>query len=149
MTALMDTLDTTGSLQDLVVATNNLIRCAGVLVTRVTNQNQTILANSGLRLPAKFASSTPLSHSICQHVVAMDFPLVIDDTITHPLLQSNLAFDELRIAAYLGAPVHARSGKPVGAICALELRQRRWSQADIEAIKCAAKAADDLILRLN
>jgi len=77
----------------------------------------------------------------------MDFPLVIDDTVYHPLLKGNLAFSELGIAAYLGAPVHVHEGTAIGAICALEFRQRRWTSHDIDYISYAAVVADRLLVK--
>ncbi|WP_170311809.1 GAF domain-containing protein [Sulfitobacter sabulilitoris] len=147
MINVADRIETAPTLERLVKATNDVLGAVGVLVTRVTNTRQIVLANSGIALPATLASWQPLSHSICQHAVAMDFPLAIDDTITHPLLQGNSAFSDLRVAAYLGAPVHDRRGKATGAICALEVRQRRWTQENIDTIRQAAAVADRLIQR--
>jgi GAF domain-containing protein len=143
----LDELDQAQSLGELTKLVCAQLRCAGALVTQVTETQQEILANSGLDLPAQFGSSTPLSHSICQHTAAIDFPLVIDDTVYHPLLRGNLAFQDLGIAAYLGAPVYVHEGKAIGAICALEFRQRRWSSEDIEFIIRSAVVADRLIVR--
>ena len=135
------------SMGDLTKLVCQQLSCAAVLITQVTEAQQEILANTGLDLPAHFGSSTPLSHSICQHTAAIDFPLAIDDTIYHPLLRGNMAFPELGIAAYLGAPVHVHEGKAIGALCALEFRQRRWSSQDIELVTEAAKVADRLLVR--
>ncbi|QCO58094.1 GAF domain-containing protein (plasmid) [Pseudorhodobacter turbinis] len=79
--------------------------------------------------------------------IAMDFPLIIDDTITHPLLRDSLAFQDLGIVAYLGVPVHAHEGKTTGVFCAVELKQRRWSARDIEIITQAAQHAERLFAR--
>ncbi len=135
------------SLEQLTEAVFKQLNCAGVLATQITQDQQLVLANTGLTLPAKFQTSMPLTHSICQHTVAMDFPLVIDDTIQHPLLAGNLAFEELGVAAYLGAPIRVHQGKALGAICALEMRYRRWVDRDIEIIMNAAKVADRLVIR--
>lgn len=143
----MNELDGAQSLGELTKQVCAQLNCAGTLITQVTKTRQVILANSGLALPAQFESSTPLSHSICRHAVAMDFPLVIDDTVYHPLLKGNLAFPDLGIAAYLGAPVHVHEGKALGALCAVELRRRRWSSQDIEIVTQAAKVADRLLVR--
>ena len=141
----MNELDHAQSLGELATLICQQLNCAGTLITQVTQSQQIILANSGLGLPAHFETSQPLSHSICQHTVAMDFPLVIDSTIVHPLLRENKAFLDLGIAAYLGAPVHVHQGLATGAICALELRQRRWTEQDVELIMLAATAADRLM----
>lgn len=134
------------SLEQLTAIVRDGLNCNGVLATQITHDQQIVLANTGINLPVQFQISMPLTHSICQHSVAMDFPLVIDNTIVHPLLKGNLAFAELGVVAYLGAPVRQRDGKAVGAICALERCQRRWSDKDVELIMLAAHAADRLIV---
>ena len=116
-----------------------------VLVTRVEKSRQVILAHAGTSLPPEFARSTPLNHSICQHVAAMDFPLAIDNTVSHPLLKDNLAFAELNVVAYLGAPIHVADGSAMGAICALQNSRRRWHEEDISFILSAASIADELL----
>lgn len=140
-------LASAASLKQLTEIVRTQLNCAGVLASQITHDQQIVLANTGMNLPARLRASMPLTHSICQHTVAMNFPLVIDDTIEHPLLKGSLAFQELGVVAYLGAPVHMRQGKAVGSICALELRHRRWSAQDVELIMLAANVADRLIIR--
>ncbi|QCO55444.1 GAF domain-containing protein [Pseudorhodobacter turbinis] len=143
---MVDDLHSTQSLDELVTFVCAQLGCAGILVTHTTAAGQEILANSGLTVPARFNGSIPLSHSICHHTVAMDFPLIIDNTITHPLLRDNLAFQDLGIVAYLGVPVHGHEGKAIGVFCAVELKQRRWSARDIEIITQAAQHAERLLV---
>ncbi len=142
----MNDLNDAQSLGELTALVCAQLGCAGTMVTHVTATKQDIVANSGQTFPARFKTSTPLSHSICQHTVAIDFPLIIDDAVAHPLLRGNLAVRDLGIGAYLGAPVHKSEGEVIGALCALEFRQRRWSAQDIEIITQAAKVADRLLI---
>lgn len=143
---MADDLQSTQSLGYLVTFVCAKLGCAGIMVTRATEAGQEILANSGLAIPTRFKGSIPLSHSICHHTVAMDFPLIIDNTIVHPLLRDNLAFQDLGIVAYLGVPVHAHESKATGVLCAVELKQRRWSAQDIEIVTQAAQHAERLLL---
>ena len=141
----MRLLSKAASLNELAETVQTELNCAAVLITEITDDEQIILANVGLRLPERYERSTPLNYSICQHTVAMNFPLVIDDTVYHPLLKGNLAFPELGIAAYLGSPINVAERGAIGAICALELRRRRWSVEDIELISHAASIAETFI----
>ena len=119
-----------------------------VLVTRTTSNQQLVLAKAGVELPDKYSTCMPLSHSICQHTAAMDYLLVIDDVFVHPLLKNSIVISELLIAAYIGAPIHVQEGKAIGAICALERHQRRWSSSDIELITKAARTVDRLLIEV-
>lgn len=145
----MTTLDSAESLEALVVTVHRNLEAATVLLTRVTEQHQSVLAHAGHALPDWFLDEAPLDFSICQHSAAMDFPLVIDDALTHPLMRGNRAVSELNVAAYIGAPVHVPPGTPIGAICALEFHQRRWSENDVRFITDAARRADTLLADLS
>ena len=78
----------------------------------------------------------------------MDFPLAIDDALSHPLMRGNLAVSKFNVAAYIGAPVHVENGEAMGAVCAIEFHQRRWTEEDIRFITDAARMADGLIVNL-
>src|ERR1700732_561219 len=62
---------------------------------------------SSVGLPELWAArgQMPLSEPVCQHVVAANAPLVINDAHAHPLVSDNQAVAELRIVAYLGIPL--------------------------------------------
>lgn len=143
----MITPDSAETLEELVAQVQRHLAAACAMITEVTADRQRVLAHAGRRLPDWFMAGAPLDYSICQHCVAMDFPLVIDDAITHPLLRGNRAVSELNIAAYLGAPVHRPAGTAIGAICAVEFHQRRWSEAEIRFVTDSARIADALLVR--
>ncbi len=144
----MTTPESANTLDDLVALVRNHLDAAIVLITRITKDRQYMLAHAGRALPQEFAGETTLDYSICQHSVAMNFPLVIDDALSHPLMHGNLAVSELGIAAYIGAPVHVQSGKAMGTICALEFHQRRWTEEEVRFITDAARRADSLLVKL-
>lgn len=141
----MNTPHSAETLGDLVALVQRHLEAAFTLVTRISEDRQHVLAHAGRPLPDWFKTSASLDYSICQHSVAMDFPLVIDDALSHPLMRGNRAVTELNIAAYLGAPVHAASGPAMGTICAVEFHQRRWTEDDVRFIADAARAADRLL----
>lgn len=124
------------------------LKTEGVLVTRVTSDQQIVLAQSGTELPDSYSVSMPLSHSICQHSIAMEFPLAIDNTIGHPLLIGNKAHSDLQIVAYLGAPLNLGIGKQSsGAICVWETKERRWIKEEIAIIMDVANDVDKMFIQ--
>ncbi|MCF2870497.1 PAS domain S-box protein [Octadecabacter sp. G9-8] len=88
----------------------------------------------GLGEPWASQRQTPLTHSFCQHVVAANEPLVIEDARIHPLVSDNLAIRDLNVVAYLGIPVTAPDGRALGALCAIDTRRRAWSEGDISIL---------------
>ena len=141
----MEMFETATTLSRLAFSLREATGAKAVLVTEVAKPYQFILANAGLTLPADMVRAMPISHSICQHVVAMDFPLLVDDAMTHPLLRGNGAVDQMGVCAYLGAPIRRRDGRPCGAICAIETQPRRWTTEDLSLVLKAARRADDLL----
>lgn len=133
------------TLQDLVALVQGQLDVVCALVTRVTGEQQFVLAHAGRVVADWDAGPTTLDYSICQHCVAMNFPLVIEDAFSHPLLRGNRAVSDLGVAAYIGAPVHLGNGRTVGAICALDFHRRHWTDDDLRLMTDCAHIADRLV----
>ena len=71
---MLQDLEKAEDLGALTKSVRECLDCAGVLVTQITDSQQIVLANAGMNLPANFEAAMPLSHSICKHSVAMNFP---------------------------------------------------------------------------
>src|SRR5580658_6518678 len=87
---------------------------------------------SSVGLPEVWASrrEIPLSHSVCQHVVAMNMPLVINDARADPLVSDNQAVAALRIVAYLGIPLVTSEGHAIGTFAIIDTVPRQWTPDD-------------------
>lgn len=83
----------------------------------------------------------PLEHSLCRHVVAAGAPLVIADAHEHPLTRANPVVTEHGVRAYIGLPLPARHGPPVGSLCVADVRPRRWTRSDVQMLTSLAAAA--------
>ena len=90
------------------------------LVSLVDDGRQFFKSGRGLPDPWAELRETPLSHSFCQHVAAMDGELVVENAYSHPLVCMNLAIRDFGVVAYLGQPIHAPAGQAVGALCAID-----------------------------
>jgi PAS domain S-box-containing protein len=83
----------------------------------------------------------PLEHALCRHVVATAAPVVIADAGEHPLTRTNPVVTEHGVRAYIGLPLPARTGPPVGSLCVADLRPRRWTSSDVQMLTSLAAAA--------
>jgi DNA-binding CsgD family transcriptional regulator len=101
------------------------------LLSLIDADRQFFKSSCGLPEPWASARQTPLSHSFCQHVVASENYLVIEDARTEPLVANNPAVFELGVIAYLGVPVLAPNGMILGSFCAIAPKPRAWSKDDI------------------
>jgi PAS domain S-box-containing protein len=98
---------------------------------------------SSVGLPELWASlrEMPLSHSVCQHVVAMNAPLVINDARADPLVSDNQAVAELRIVAYLGIPLVTSEGHALGTFAVIDTVPRLWTPDDVTTLSDLASSA--------
>jgi two-component sensor histidine kinase len=105
------------------------------LLSLVDQDRQFFKSSCGLPDPWAQKRETPLSHSFCQHVVATNKVLAIEDARAHSLVETNLAIRDLGVIAYLGVPVRAPDGHILGSLCAIESHPRAWSANDIALVQ--------------
>lgn len=118
------------------------------LVSFVDDQRQSFAAQTGLTGAAAKERGTPLSHSICQHVVRSEAPLVVPDARKDPLLRDNGAVRELEVIAYLGVPIRSPEGHVLGSFCAIDSQPRDWKPEDVAHLRDIAEMIEsDLRLR--
>jgi PAS domain S-box-containing protein len=110
------------------------------------DQSRQFFARShGLDEPWASWQQTPLTHSICQHVVANGKLLSVKDARIDPLFHENLAIRDLNVVSYLGVPISLPAGTNVGVLCAIDYRPRDWTQNDKLLINNLAASISDLI----
>ena len=119
------------------------------LVTFIDHNRQFFKAARGLSAPYNTLRETPLSHSFCQHVVAMDHHLAVEDALSHPIVRNNPAITDFGVMAYLGYPLHDMSSQPVGAVCAVDVKWHRWQTRDHEVLNDLARMIDRHIAMLE
>ena len=115
------------------------------LVSLLDADRQFFLSQRGLEASVAAARETPLSHSICKHVVAGGAVLAVDDARTDPLVRDNLAVTELGVGAYAGMPLILEDGNAVGALCAIDTGPREWSERELALLGDLAAALNSII----
>jgi signal transduction histidine kinase len=116
------------------LASRNL-KTPAALVSLVGKDRQYFKGCIGLPEPWSSWRETPLSHSICQHVVALREPLVIPDTRRHPVICENLAIRDLGIIAYLGIPLITHDNQVIGSFCVADFQPREWTPDDVSILE--------------
>jgi GAF domain-containing protein len=114
-----------------------------VLLTLIDDRRQYLLSQQGLPEPWAMRRETPLSYSLCQHVVVTRRPLVIEDAREMPLTASNLAVRDLGMVAYLGVPLENPAGDVLGALCLIDHGPRHWDVRNVELLQDLARIAMD------
>jgi PAS domain S-box-containing protein len=111
-----------------------LARAPIASVALVDEYRQFFKSAIGFPEPIQRARGTPLTHSICQHVVTLREPLVIPDTSLHSMVSDNPCV-QLGVAAYLGVPLILPGGEAIGTLCVIDVRPREWTAADLASLQ--------------
>ena len=126
-----------------------LLKAPVAWIALVDDHRQFFKSHEGLDEPWASARETPLSHSICQYVVASAETLVIEDSQTHELVAGNRAVEELKVRSYAGAPLITADGLTLGALCVTDCEPRCFSEHEVELlVTLAASIAAEINLRL-
>jgi two-component sensor histidine kinase len=125
-----------------------LLKVPVSVVSLVATDRQFFKSAVGLAEPWASLRQTPLSHSICQHVVTSGAPLVVEDASSNPLVCDNPAVSDLGVAAYLGAPLVTPDGYVLGSLCAIDSKPRQWANEDISNLtELASIVMSEIALR--
>lgn len=101
------------------------------LFTLIDEDRQWFKSRIGLDI-----QQTDRASSFCAHAIAIDAPLVVEDTSKNERFASNpLVIGHPRIAFYAGVPVRARSGEPLGALCIIDTHARSLAWEDLLSLK--------------
>ncbi|WP_299039513.1 PP2C family protein-serine/threonine phosphatase [uncultured Pseudokineococcus sp.] len=117
------------------------------LVSLVSQDGQVVPGAAGLPEEQAHVRRHDLRHSVCQTVVRAGRTVAHADVRVVPELDGVPA-PGLGLVAYLGAPLRDASGRPVGALCAIDTRVHPWSADEVELLEeLATAASSELALR--
>ncbi len=127
---------------------STVLKAPVALVSLVDDHRQFFKSGIGLGEPWASARQTPLTHSLCQHIIASGEPLVVADARVVPILCGNLAVAELGVVAYLGVPLIDAEGHRLGALCVIEGSPREWEGGEVDILRdLAASVMTEVELR--
>jgi GAF domain-containing protein len=138
-TGLLDT-PTEERFDALTVLASRVLRTPVALVSLVDEDRQFFKSCLGLPEPWASRRETPLSHSFCQHAIAAQEPLIVEDARKHPALHDNEAIRDLGIVAYAGVPLVSEDGQPLGTLCVIDHQPRQWTDEEIDLLRGVARA---------
>ena len=98
--------------------------------------------------PEPLASERQLTGTtFCHYALVSSGPLVIEDTLAHPIYRNVPTVHSLGVRAYLGIPLKI-NGMAVGSFCAIAFEPRAWSALQIEVMEeLAASTMREIELR--
>lgn len=119
------------------------------LVSLIEDHRQILPGAAGLAEPWASRRATPLSHSLCQHVVAWGEPLIITDAREDERTFTSEAINALRVIGYAGMPLTDGDGAVLGSLCAIDTRPHAWTESELlDLSDLAAACSAELRLRI-
>jgi hypothetical protein len=119
------------------------IRASGVAAWLMKEKDLHIIGHINGPIGRDLEHVLSSKYTIGHMVFEMNKTLVIDDTLTHPLVGKTAAVKDMGIMAYLGTPFHL-NGVTIGGISAIHQHARRWEAADVAKIEAAAQVMSQL-----
>ncbi|SFI64211.1 GAF domain-containing protein [Celeribacter neptunius] len=125
------------------------VAASGVLIYRA------IPSEAGVLLKVLAATNQPVAHrldnvllpenTIGNLVMELNREIVINDTLTHPLVKDSGAVSIMGIMAYIGVPARL-DGRPFGGVSVVDQHRRHWTEAEVLATRVAAAQLEALAL---
>lgn len=111
------------------------------LVTLIDRDRQFFASQVGAAEPWASRRESPLSYSLCKHVVAERRAVVIPDTAGDERVRDSDAVTELGVRAYAGVPLVTADDHAIGSFCVMDGRCRDWCDDDLDILRDLAGAA--------
>lgn len=105
------------------------------LLSFVDGEHQHFVSQVGLKESLARARRSPWQESFCQHVVATNEPLVVEDARHHALVCDNPLIDQYQMVAYAGVPLTTNDGHTLGTFCVIDTQPRRWTDDELEILR--------------
>lgn len=102
-------------------------------------------ASIGFPSELEEARETPIEESICRYVQRDQKTISIPDLLLDDRTKDNPLIHKHGLRSYLGTPIHAVSGKTIGALCCMETKPTCWSALDIATLEKLALCVDDTV----
>jgi GAF domain-containing protein len=107
----------------------------GLLISVYCDEDDVLIASAEIRN----ASNTDIRKKpaiwLNKEVIELEYILVVDNAITHPLCQQILPRNRFALGAYVGVPVKTSDGRTIGSVGAYFSAAHRWSEPEIGTMR--------------
>jgi hypothetical protein len=100
------------------------------LITLIDRDRQFFKSHTGLPPELAKARQTPRSVSVCGHVVAKNQFMIIEDLARDRRFANNPMLKEHGIRFYVGVPLLAPNGQPIGSLCLMDMKPRQVTERE-------------------
>ncbi|GAA3446886.1 hypothetical protein GCM10018955_63250 [Planomonospora venezuelensis] len=125
------------------------LQVPAAMVSLIDADRQVVVSSAGPAGPGRHEQS-PLSQTLCRHIVTTDAPLTVPDAHADARWREIATAYDGWLAAYAGTPLRASRGQVLGTLCVVDAEPRRWSAEQLETMEdLAAVAEAEIAMRLT
>ncbi|MEP7288031.1 MAG: PAS domain S-box protein [Chloroflexota bacterium] len=128
-------------LDRLTKLASKLLHAPITFISLISAENQFITSHVGLTDSITTSHKLPLAESICQQVITLAAPFVIENAGDHPEFRNTVEFRSLKFAACIAIPLITRDGVGKGMFCAMDTDSRHWTEEDLDTLHDLAALA--------
>lgn len=122
----------------------HLLEAPMAMVSLVGDTRQWFKSAQGLQ-----ASETPREVAFCAHAIAAGSSLVVEDAAADARFADNpLVTGEPHVRAYAGSVIRSPAGLPLGTLCVVDSKPRRFSEEELARLADLAAIAEAEIARI-
>lgn len=122
---------------------SHVLEAPMAMVSLVGDTRQWFKSAQGLQ-----ASETPREVAFCAHAIAAGSALVVEDAATDARFADNpLVTGEPRVRAYAGSVIRSPQGLPLGTLCVVDSKPRKFSEEELARLADLAAIAEAEIAR--
>ncbi|MEG3079793.1 ATP-binding protein [Halomonas sp. 5021] len=124
----------------LTQLTRDLFDVPVALVSLIDQERQWFKSHQGIEM-----SETDRSISFCDHAIAQDGPLIVEDTLEDERFAGNpLVTSPPHFRFYAGFPIRPLNGMAVGTLCIIDYQPRPFSERDLKLLGRLAGQVEEL-----
>lgn len=111
------------------------------LVNVIDRDRQIFKSQTGLPETLAQTGGTTREVSVCSHVVANGETLIVEDLARDRRFANNPFLKENGLRFYAGAPLRSKNGLPIGSLCVLDTKTRRFTEHESRLLQIFAEEA--------
>lgn len=113
----------------------SIVKCPISLISIVSAERQYFKSAFGISEDAIPDRGTPLCDSICKFVALTAEPMVVHDTLEHPLTKGIPFVRDMNLRAYAGYPLWSLDKHALSAFCLIDNVPRHWTDDELNLLK--------------
>jgi serine phosphatase RsbU (regulator of sigma subunit) len=124
---------------------SEIFEAPAVMMNLIDRENQYVKSATGAPEEALGNRVMPRQMSICNHVVATNKTLIVEDLAADERFRNHPALTEKGVRFYAGAPLRGERGHAIGSLCVVDVEPRKISGREQRLLEMVANGVMTLV----